>query len=249
MLERSLRAIELLARAPDGLSIAELSRQLSAPKSSVFNILATLEQTGYIRPSNGAGRHVLTMKLYRVGSATLARFSLKQVLHPLLSELAAHSGESANLGILDGAEAIYIDSIEGSERVRVAVTAGERLELHCTALGKVLAAFLPPERLALLLKRRRLSARTPHTLKTRSALLAQFEQIRRQGYAFDDQEDHLDICCLAAPIRDDMGGVVAAVSLTAPKQRLPDEALAEKARLVLDVAGRMSDALGYMERS
>jgi IclR family transcriptional regulator, KDG regulon repressor len=249
MLERSLRVLELLARAPEGLSIAELSRQLSAPKSSVFNILATLEQTGYIRSSNGAGKYVLTTKLYRVGSATLARFSLRQVLHPLLVELVARTSETANLGILDGAEAIYVDSIEGPERVRVAVTTGERLELHCTALGKALAAHLPPERLAPLLKSRRLAARTPHTLKTTRALLAQLEQIRRQGYALDDEEDHLDIRCLGAPVRDDTGSVVAAVSMTAPKHRLLDEAIPEKAGLVMNVAARMSHALGYAERS
>ncbi len=248
MLERSLRVMELLARAPDGLSIAELSRQLSAPKSSIFNILATLEQTGYIRSSNGAGKYLLTTKLYRVGSATLARFSLRQVLHPLLVELVAQTGETANLGILDGAEPIYVDSVEGSERVRVAVATGERLELHSTALGKALAAYLPREQLASLLKGRRLARRTPHTLTTTRALLAQLEQIRRQGYSLDDEEDHLDIRCLGAPVRDDSGSVVAAVSLTAPKHRLSDDVIHDKAGLVLNIAARMSHALGYAER-
>ncbi len=248
MLDRSLRVMELLAAEPVGLSIADLSRRLAAPKSSVFKILATLETRGYIRPTDRSGKFVLTTKLYRLGSTAVAHLNLKQDLYPLLVELARQTNETANLGVLDGDEAIYLESIEGSARVRVAVTPGERIALHCTALGKVLLAFLPPEQVTRLLKGRRLPARTPNTLRSVKALQAQLVLIRQRGYAFDDEEDHLDIRCLGAPIRNHTGQVVAAVSVTAPKHRMPDETIPAQAALLMDFAARMSRVLGYEER-
>lgn len=248
MLERSLRALELLAQAPDGLTLAELSHQLDAPKSSVFNILATLEHHGYIRGHTGGGRVALTTKLYRVGSAAVGRLNLKDSLRPLLVTLVEQSGETANLGILDGGEAVYIASVEGPGRVRVAVAPGERLDLHSTALGKTLLAYQPDEQVNTLLSDRPLLARTPHTITDPAALRRELAAIRAQGFALDDEEDNLDIRCLGAPVRDDSGAVVAAVSLTTPKHRLPDSQLPERAALLQAFAARMSQALGY-ERS
>ncbi len=245
MLERSLRALELLSQSAEGLSLAELSQQLGAPKSSVFNILATLEHHGYIRPDNGTGRFVLTPKLYRVGSPAVNRMSLRQTLHPTLAELVEQTGETANLGILEGGAAYYIDSIEGPSRVRVAVAPGERLDLHATALGKVLLAHQPPPALEALLQGQPLAARTPNTVTEMEALRHELALIREQGYALDNEEDHLDIRCIGAPVHDYTGAVVAAVSLTAPKHRLVGALLTDKTVLVLDYAGRMSRALGY----
>jgi DNA-binding IclR family transcriptional regulator len=245
MLDRTLHVLELLAAAGDGLSIADLCRALAAPKSSVFNILATLEVRGYVRHANGAGKYVLTTRLYRLGSAAVAQLDVKRTLYPILLALVDHTGETANLGILDGDEAIYIESVEGHSRVRVAVTPGERIELHCTALGKVLLAHLPPEKAAAMLKGRRLKAHTPHTITSITALKSRLAIIRERGYSIDDEEDNADIRCIGAPIRDYAGSVVAAVSSTAPKHRLPDDQVAERARLVCDYAARMSAALGY----
>jgi IclR family acetate operon transcriptional repressor len=245
MLERSLRTLELLSNEPQGLSIAELSRRLTAPKSSVFNIVATLEQTGYVRLLDGTNKYSVTMKLYRLGSATLAHFNLKQTLHPLLVELTQTSGETANLGVLDGDEALYLESMAGTSRVRVAVSAGEPLDLHCTALGKVLLAYLPLPEQTRLLKGQRLRAHTPNTITTLKTLKAQLAQIHQCGFAFDDEEDHLDIRCIGAPIRDHTGNVIAAVSITAPKHRLPDDAVERRAAQVMAIAARMSQALGY----
>jgi IclR family KDG regulon transcriptional repressor len=245
MLDRSLHVLELLAPAGDGLSIAELSRELAAPKSSVFNILATLEERGYVRHANGAGKYVLTTRLYKLGSAAVARLNVKRVLYPLLLELVERTGETANLGILDGDEAFYIESIEGQGRVRVAVTPGEHIDLHCTALGKVLLANLPAEQTARLLKGRRLKAHTPRTITSSAALRRQLAQIRAQGYALDDEEDNLDLRCLGAPIRDYSSCVVAAVSSTAPKHRLLSAQIPARAEVVRGLAAQMSRALGY----
>lgn len=245
MLERSLHALEILAQSAEGLSLAELSQQLVAPKSSVFNILATLDFHGYIRLSPGTGRYVLTPKLYRVGSAAVNRISLKQTLHPLLAELVERTGETANLGILEGGEAYYIESIEGPGPVRVSVESGQRLDLHATALGKALLAYLPPERAEELLKQRPLTSHTPFTLTELATIRQQLTLIREQGYALDNEEDNLDIRCIGAPIRDHNNVVVAAVSLTAPKHRLVDTLLTDKISLVRHYASRMSRALGF----
>lgn len=248
MLERSMRVLELLSEAEEGLSLAELCQRLAAPKSSVFNILATLEEAGYLRAVNTTGKYTLTAKLFHIGSPAIQRLDPKRTLYPYLVELVELTGETANLGILDGREALYIESVPGSSRVRVAVTPGERLDLHCTALGKTLLAFLDTVQADELLAGRPLPRRTPNTITDRASLTAQLALIRERGYAIDDEEDNLDIRCIGAPIRDYTGRVTAAVSITAPKHRLSDTLITEKAGLVMAMAARMSQALGYDER-
>lgn len=248
MLKRSLDLLQLLAATLDGgMSLSELARQLHAPKSSVFKILSTLEEEEFAVKDPLTERYHLTHRLLSLASTMSRHTNLRHELHPFLKDLRDRSGETVNLGILDGKTAIYVETLEGSGPVRVVVQPGKHLALHSTALGKCLLAFLPEAEIDDRLANTQLEAHTPNTCTDPASLKKQLAQVRREGYALDLEEDAPDMCCIGAPIRDYTGRVVAAVSLTAPSYRLPRSSLKSTAMVVVESANRMSRWLGYAD--
>jgi DNA-binding IclR family transcriptional regulator len=246
MLKRSLDVLQILAESTEnGASLAELSRAIRAPKSSVFKILTTLEAEGFVSRSWLTDKYQLTLKLLALGHAAVERINLRRELYPFLKALKDRTSECVNLGILQDGKAIYIESLEGPGPVKVIVRPGQELALHSTALGKALLAGLPVAEMDRLLHGTRLAAHTPHTCTSPTLLKKQLAQVQRQGYALDLEEDTLDMVCAGAPISDHTGRVVAAVSVTAPQYRMSRAALRATAAAVVEAAERMSTWLGY----
>jgi DNA-binding IclR family transcriptional regulator len=246
MLKRTLDLLGFLAySAEGGAGLADLSRAVRAPKSSVFKIVSTLEAEGFITRHPLTDRYQLTLKLLALGTAAVERINLRRELYPFLEALKDRTGECVNLGILHDGKAIYVESLEGRGPVRVIVRPGQELSLHSTALGKVLLANLPPAEVDRLLAGKRLEAHTPRTCTSVARLRKELAQVRQQGYALDVEEDALEMACAGAPIREHTGRVVAAVSVTAPRYRMSRSALRATASAVVDAAGRMSRWLGY----
>ncbi|MBI4014014.1 MAG: IclR family transcriptional regulator [Candidatus Rokubacteria bacterium] len=245
MLKRTLDLLGFLAySAEGGAGLAELSRAVRAPKSSVFKIVSTLEAEGFISRNRLTDKYQLTLKLLALGTAAVERINLRRELYPFLKELKDRTGECVNLGILHDGKAIYVESLEGPGPVKVIVQPGQELSLHSTALGKVLLANLPASEIDRLLAGKRLEAHTPRTCTNVARLKNELAQVRRQGYALDVEEDALDMTCAGAPIRDHTGGVVAAVSVTAPRYRMSRVMLRATASAVVEAAERMSRWLG-----
>jgi DNA-binding IclR family transcriptional regulator len=245
MLKRSLDVLRILAESTEhGASLAELSRAIRAPKSSVFKILTTLEAEGFVSRSRLTDKYQLTLKLLALGHAAVERINLRRELYPFLKALKDRTGECVNLGILQDGKAIYIESLEGPGPVKVIVRPGQALALHSTALGKALLAGLPAAEVDRLLRGSRLAAHTPHTCTSPTRLKKQLAQVQRQGYALDLEEDTLDMVCAGAPIRDHTGRVIAAVSVTAPRYRMSRATLRTTAAAVVKAAERMSTWLG-----
>lgn len=250
MLKRSLDLLQLLAASPDGgMSLSELARQLHAPKSSIFKIIRTLEAEGFVSWESRSEKYNLTRKLLTLADTVASQSNLRDDLLPFLKELRDRSNETVNLGILDGETAIYIESLEGPGPVKCIVQPGKQLALHSTALGKCLLAFRPESEIDRILTAAPLEAYTPHTCTDPVALKKEMAQVRRQGYALDVEEDNPEACCIGAPIRDHLGRVIAAISLTAPSYRLPRSALKSIALIVVESASRMSHWLGYVDPS
>ena len=147
--------------------------------------------------------------------------------------------------MLDGAEAVYIQQVESRQMLRMFTQLGARVPLHCTGVGKVLLAWRSEEEVRQLLGPEPLAAFTPHTLTRVDAVLQELERVRRLGYAVDREEREIGVRCLAAPVRDATGRVVAALSLSAPAVRLPERRLAELAPVVLETTRELSLRLGW----
>lgn len=234
-LERGLWVLEALAELGEG-GLGPLSRRTGLAKSTLYRLLQALAQRGFVEEERGVYR--VGPRAFAVGQAYPKR-SLLRAARPEMEALAGELGESVNLAVRAGLEALYLDQVEGTRLVRLFTAPGSRAPLHATGVGKVLLAFGGvPEGL-------RLEPYTPKTLTRLEALLAELERVRTRGYALDDEEREAGVRCVAAPVFGPSGEVVAALSLSAPAGRLPLERAHALAPRVVEAARRASLRLGF----
>jgi DNA-binding IclR family transcriptional regulator len=232
--------------AAQPMSLTELSRKLGLGKSSVYRLLVTLALRGYVEKDPHTDCYRLTYRLFAVGSRAAEQSGLRDVAQPIMLRLGSRTGETVNLGVLDGFRTVSIYLVESAHPLRIHMRIGG-VSAHATSTGKILLAALPPEELARRLAGRRLTSLTGRTIKSRSALQAELRRVRDQGYAIDDEECSLGLRCVGAPVRDHRGMVVAALSMVAPCHRLPHEEMPAAIATVRDAAQEISLRLGYTQ--
>lgn len=179
-----------------------------------------------------------------LGERASARFQLSERAEPFLRELAAKTGEGAHVTVLSGTEMLSIAHVEGRWSLQSLTRTGLRTQIHCTAAGKALVAFLSAEACADLIGRLSLTRRTRRTIVKLSALKLELIHVRQVGYAVDDEEFEEGLRCVGAPIFDHRGHVIASISMAAPIFRLTTERIPQVARLVIAVAQRLSADIG-----
>jgi IclR family acetate operon transcriptional repressor len=241
---RALGILENVGGDIRGTGITELSRRLGLGKSTVHRLCATLEHHGYLVRDPGTGRYRLSLRVFHIGSHALDALDLPARAMPALEALGAVTEETVHLAVLDGAEAIFVGKVESPRPLRLYSQVGRRCPAHCTAVGKVLLAYAGAGQRALVAARP-LKRYTPKTITSTAALERELEEVRRRGYATDEEEFEDGIRCVAAPVRDYRGRVVAALSVSVPAGRLPRARAASLVEQVLDTARRVSEALGH----
>jgi IclR family acetate operon transcriptional repressor len=214
--ERALDVLEALA-AGGSLGISEVAAGTRLPYGTAHRLLRTLVARCYVR--QGPDRR------YSLGSRPLtlgdgARRSTAAAAWPFLGRLVELSGETANLAVLEGDQAVYVAQVQSAHRLRMFAEVGRHVPVHSTAVGKVLLAGLPDATVHALLAHSGLARRTPRTLRTPAAVIAELATVRRVGWAVDDEEEETGVRCLAVPVRTD-GLVVAAMSVSGPAARVP----------------------------
>jgi len=213
-LERALVLLELLARHPDGLTNAEISRRLHIATSTSSYILRRLERWDYVKRDNETGTYEIGLRVVALAQGALQSLGLRKVVKPMLHSLVEQTRLTGVVAVLEHGQAMVVERLDTPEFVRVDVAVGARLPVHCTSLGKVLIANLPKEQLAGIVADHGLPKRTPKTIVSRTRLLQELETVRRQGYATSEEEHFLGVRAVAAPIVDSTGAVLAAVSAT-----------------------------------
>lgn len=241
-LERGLLLLQALGQSGP-VSLSELARLTKLSPSTAYRLLETLRRHGFVAWDGNFWR--VGLRCYQVGLSFVARGGLLEAAPPQMRQLVAQVGESVNLAVLDGSEAVYVHQVEGHHLVRMFTHLGGRVPLHCSGVGKVLLAWCAPDEAKKLLGEGPYTAFTPKTLTQWSTLEAELSKIRQQGYALDDEEREAGVRCIAAPIQD-RSGVVGAISLSAPVLRLPLNALHQVVPLVLETARRISAGLGAL---
>lgn len=240
---KTLRVLEAFSAQKPELSTVELSRLLGMDKSSVSRIVVTLQHHGYLNRNAASGRYRLGAKFVDLGNQVLTgydRLDVGELAGPFLRELAATIREVVHLGILDQRDVVTLRKVDGGQIVTVDTKVGGRYPAHACALGKVLLAGLPNEDLSRLLAAGPLTPRTPNTIVDVPALWSEVERVRRAGYAEENEESFPGICCVAAPVKDHNGGVVAALSATIPKQRADQARMNDVIRHVRYAGERIS---------
>ena len=240
----SLKLVDALAAIDQGRGVTELSGELRLAKSTVYRLLQTLVGHSYVVQDPTTGRYHLGLKFLELGALVSNRLSIRMIAQPHLQRLMEATNETVHLGLLEGHEVVYADKIECSQTIRMYSRVGRRSPLHCTALGKALLAYQPAtalrEHLPAGLRRH-----TARTITTRQALRVELQQVREKGYASDNEEFEEGLRCLAAPVRDHAGAVVASVGIAGPAARLDPERMPELVKLVQEAAEAISAALGY----
>jgi DNA-binding IclR family transcriptional regulator len=239
----ALSILELLGAAQE-LGVTELARKLGMGKSSVHRLLNTLVHKGYIEKNVQTGRYRLTYRLLAVASSAAGGYGLKDVAAPVMERLAAEVGESVNLGVLEMDRILRLHKVEGSYPIRLHIDAPGGVKAHATGLGKVLLSGLEPDELRRHLANSPLTRFTPKTIIAMRALQAELRSVRDRGYAVDNEECSAGVRAVAAPIRDRQGGVIAALSIAGPTDRLAKERLSTLAPIVMAAAEEISKRLG-----
>jgi IclR family transcriptional regulator, KDG regulon repressor len=238
-LARGLKILELLGQAQNGISITELANQLSVDKGSASRLVSTLARYGYAEKDEVTRRYHLGSQVVSLSRSVLARLPLREAAKPYLRQLMERTGECAHLAIPAQGKVLYIDQVESPATLRVNAQVGTMNPLHCTALGKVLLAFGEVE------MPEKLERYTPHTIKNKHALQQHLKEIRQTGYAIDNEEFDLGVCCIAVPVLDFRGKVVGSIGISGPASRVTHERLPELAATVIEIGKALSERITF----
>jgi IclR family KDG regulon transcriptional repressor len=248
-IERVSLILDILGKSPQGLSLGALSKKTSFPKGTTHRLLTSLAYFDYVRQDSITKNYHLGFKLVELGNRLLNQLDFRTEAHPFLIELAERTKETVHMVILDRNEVLYVDKVDTSEPnggLRMASMLGLRIPTHCSAVGKVLLAFLAEERLISIVKDKGLPRRTENTITDIEELKKHLQAIREQGYALDDEENEKGIKCIGAPIRDQSGEVKAAISISVPSIRVRTDTLMTTLKdQVTETAMKISRRLGY----
>ena len=233
----------LASKAEVGITLAELSALIGMPKSSTHRYLATLQELGLAERKNG-DRYSLGVKVIELAGSFLAKSDLRNETQVVLKDLAERTGETIHLAVPSGAEVVYIAKVESTHALGMFSHIGARLPMHCTALGKAILAFSKAEQLQLVLSQP-LIRRTPHSITSPDALKAELDLIHARGFAIDNEENELGIRCVGAPIIDYTATPIAAISISAPRDRMAPERCMELGVLVCEATQMVSRYKGF----
>lgn len=246
-LDRAFLLLDLVSRSPEGITLAEVVAQSGLHKSTVYRLLAALSELGYIRKEEG-GRYRMTLKLFRIAGRAVDDLDLVKVAQPFLDRLNAETTEAVHLVVPEGSDIVYVRKVEDSGfSVRMLSRIGARRAMYCTAVGKSLMARMSDEQVAALWAQSEIREYTPYTTTDLNAFLEELEEIRRRGYAVDNEENELGVRCVAACVVDHRGVGVGALSVSAPLQRMDDERVRQIAVRVCAAARELSIQLGSRE--
>lgn len=242
---KALELLKALGEAGGEKSLAEMATITGIPKSTAFKYLRTLRECGYVAHDSRTDRYRIGLVVWRLGQLAGEQWAVQHVVHPFLEQLRERFDETANLGILDGNDIVYLDIVESRRSLRMRATLGGRHPAYSTALGKAMLAFAPgdswrahvPEQLA---------PRTSRTLTSVTDLYEELQIIERRGYALDRGENEDGACCIATPILGAQGKVVGAISVSAPAIRVSRQVQQDIVQNLLSLGAAASERMGYV---
>ncbi|MDX7988386.1 glyoxylate bypass operon transcriptional repressor IclR [Xenorhabdus sp. 12] len=245
-LSRGLTLLEYISDSPVGVALTDLAIQAGLPNSTTHRLLTTLQQHGFVRQIGDLGLWVIASHAFVVGSSFLQSRNLMVLVHPILRQLMEDSGETVNLAILnlDEYEAVIVDQVQCNALMRMSAPIGGKLPMHASGAGKALLSTLSEQKRLQLLHKKGMHAYTQHTSTTAAALTEKLDQIRKQGFSFDDEEHALGLRCIAACIYDEHHEAFAAISISGPVSRISDDRVTELGALVMRAAKQVSREYG-----
>lgn len=245
-IERAFVILEALSETPEGMQITRLSEKVGLTKSTVHRLLTTLLNMNYVQKDIDSDRYKLGYRLIYLSRNIINNIDIISIAKPHLEELARDVNETIHLCIEDKGEVLYVDKIESRQTIRMISKVGNRAPMYCTGVGKMLLSGMDKEQFERVCSKTNFIVHTPNTIADKNMLYQEIEKIRQQGYALDNIEHEDGIRCIAAPIFDSEGKVVASFSISGPSNRITmqliEEQLIEKTRTA---SINISRLLGY----
>ena len=244
--ERTLDILELLGQAGDGRRITEISRRLKVPVSTIHRYLSSLASRGYVEQNAASQKYHLGLQALRLKDSSVMQMHMPAQARVGMLKLLDETGQTVHLAILSGIEIVYLDTLDAPSSFIIRTPPGKRAPAYHTSLGRALLAALPDEEVERRFAGSSLEALTPFTITTLPALIADLYLVRERGYAVDRRESGLGHWCIAAPVRDYTGEVVAAISVAMLLSQIPMDEEPRLSKLLLKVCSSVSSQLGYV---
>lgn len=243
-LSRGLNLLKALARSDDGAALTDLSQEVGLAPSTTHRLLISFQEHLFVRHDAELGRWFIDVGAFSVGNAFLHHRDFLVQSRPIMHALMEETGETVNLAVIEGAQAVFVSQVESREMMRMVVRMGSRAPLHASGVGKAFLAMMDEDSVANILHKNGLPKVTKNTLTSPEALRENLSVIRKQGYAIDDEEHAIGLRCVASTIHDESGVVVAAISLSGPKARIPDEKISQLGLFISQSAGEITNLVG-----
>jgi len=248
--ERAFAILELLGNADYHLGISDIARLSELPLATAHRLVSTLMQLGYVEQNPETSKYTLGVRVLQLRGAVIEYLNLGVQAMPIMKNLMNRVNETVHLAVLNEGEIVYIERVEGLRTQGMYTRIGKRAGAHCTALGKVMLAHIPEERWYHdVILRRGLKRYSPTTITTVEALQAELARIRERGYAIDNGVTGELVRCVAVPIRDYTGNVIAAISISGPQSQVTVDRLPELSDAARWAGDLISRKLGYFPSS
>jgi DNA-binding IclR family transcriptional regulator len=236
---RAIDILDLVSKNKEGINVTEISDQLKLHKSTAYRLLSTLEYKNFVKKDKNKNYKV-GKRVIEIGYQALNNIDLRKEMRPILQELGEITEETIHLGVLDNFKVFYIDKVETSHTIRMYSSIGKGGPLYCTGIGKALLAFSEQKYISKFLKQVKFVKYTNNTIINKKELKDELVKIKKSGYAIDNMEHENNIRCVAAPIFDYSGELIAAISISAPTQRMSMKRATKLSKLIVDYTKKMS---------
>lgn len=243
-LQRGLRILHLFSESPRGLTAKQVAATSRLPVSTVHRFLANLVTAGFLN-RDAEGTHCLGIACFSIGQAAAGQLDIRRLSLPYLRELNQQTRETIHLTVRHGLSAVYVEKLDSPEPLRIYSRIGASVPLYCTAVGKVLLAYMPRDEQDRVLPQLDLKRLTSNSVGNLQELKTELYRVRKNGFASDLEEHELHIRCVAAPIWDHTGSVHSSLSITAPAFRMPVTRLRQLAPMIQAAGRKISAELGY----
>ena len=245
VLDKSLSVLDVLLQNNAPMSIMEISKKLGIYPSTIHRILDTLKYRGYVEQNSDNQKYLLGLKLVELGMSRYHQINLLEEASPFLKELVDECNETVHLGILDHEEVFYIAKENSPQTIRMVSRVGRRAPLYSTGLGKILLAYIPEKERKEIIAHTKIQRFTKNTITNKKELEKELEQIRKQGFALDREENEKEVYCIAVPIKNYHGKVIAALSIASPTYRIDNSRKKFLRKSILFLGMKISKRFGY----
>lgn len=244
-LEKGIAVLEYLSLYPQGETLQNIKSNLDISQTTAYRILNTLVRLDYLNYSEESKRYILSRKLLVLGFRSLNEHNLLETVLPRLRELRDKTGETACFGVLGDEKGIFIEQAQGNQTFRFVLSPGKPFELHCSAPGKAIMAYLSNAVRDRYLSFMKFTRYNSQTITTPEAYLKELEKVYKLGYAVDNEEELTGVVCVGAPLLNYRGHPCGAIWISGPKDRLSKEIIRTTAMCIKEIAQHISIELGY----